>query len=1089
MGIFDTARNILKVTNNPVNKKISYWGNELAQKVLASNQAQYFNPSAFNGNNFWSTPVANQLGNIQQRIQTGELIRPIQAPPTANLTTKLGVTAGNIAINMFNSVYGKGITSPVSDIFRNVSNIATGQNPLKYEELNSGFSRLGYQLAGALNPDSRILTNAPELTNVKQTAGNIASAGLPILDAYSPKGAMNLSKNLLTEARRKALVPAIKSGFKTGATIGGAYGFTSGLADNRNTENNDEYLMNVGMSTGIGAGVGGLLSAAVSGSGVAFNRLLSTVASKYRELRPSASPEEALKIADKYVRDELGRFAEKGKNKRTVFYGDDLTKISREDLRESLGLPRDGLYLGQNRKGAIDLGYKFGDENTNSAKELLKKVNPGGLMSESPAMTKFRRSQQLQANEVYGKVDLKKRIKDISSAFKANNLSAIENYQREYDPGFTKVTKKVNLLDYLRPPQDVLNKIGLTNQSRLLRTQYEKYLTELPQEISKIQDWMKQVPNKESSAKIFNYLDGMGGVLTPEESKVASEIKSYLAEWANKLNLPKDKRVSSYITHIFEKDALQTEFDDDIASLIDKKVAGSVYNPFTISRKKNEIPYIQDVFRALDAYVKRATRAYNMDPALKTLKDASFGLELSQVKYLERLTARINLRPTELDNLLDNLIKSSPIGYRFGQRPVTAISRNIRQHIYRGALGLNFSSALRNLTQFSNTYATLGEKYTGIGYLKMAKNWNTGELERVGVLRDSFIQDQTITAMNSLTQKIDKSLFYFFERAEKINRGSAYFGAKQQALDKGLSEENAIEFAKEMVRKTQFQFGSIDTPLALQSDLAKTLTQFGSYSVRQLDFLANMIKNKQYLGLVRYIGSTLVLAKVLKDEFGMKVDLLPQLNLSPTAQFATNIVPAIYGSDQQKDESRNKLANTGLLLIPGGVQAKKTITGINDYMKGRSETAGGNERYQVAPGAENLLKSVFLGSRATDAGQEYYDNFGVSTGEKIYKNIEKLTPEMKAKYVREMKANNPAQYRAFVRYMEDKRLNISSGEKRIRNMNVTDGSRARAVVNEMRKQKTPEGKANIYKRYLMLGIMSEDVQAQVQAMIRQGALK
>ena len=61
-----------------------------------------------------------------------------------------------------------------------------------------------------------------------------------------------------------------------------------------------------------------------------------------------------------------------------------------------------------------------------------------------------------------------------------------------------------------------------------------------------------------------------------------------------------------------------------------------------------------------------------------------------------------------------------------------------------------------------------------------------------------------------------------------------------------------MEFGREIVRKTQFSFGSIDTPVGLQSDIAKTLTQFQSFTIKQGEFLTEMAMDKNFVGLIRY---------------------------------------------------------------------------------------------------------------------------------------------------------------------------------------------------------------------------------------------
>jgi len=459
--------------------------------------------------------------------------------------------------------------------------------------------------------------------------------------------------------------------------------------------------------------------------------------------------------------------------------------------------------------------------------------------------------------------------------------------------------------------------------------------------------------------------------LTKTESKIAGEIRRYLREWANRLKLPSDKRVSDYITHIWERGGVQQEFDPEIAKLIEGKVAGSVYDPFLLKRTGGRIDYRQDTWAALQAYTKRAVRKVNLDPALELLKGKADQLELSQYKYLQRLTDRINLRPTEIDDLIDTAIKQTPVGYKLGQRPTAVITQGLRKAVYRGTLGLNVSSAIRNLTQGINTFSELGVKDTTVGYLKLAKNWNSGELEKVGVLRDSFIQDQNLTVFKNILAKADTGLMALFNFAEKVNRGAAYYGAKARALRNGAGEQQAVDFAKGVVRKTQFTFGSIDTPLALSSDIGKTVGQLQSYNIKQIEFLANKVAQKDMAGLLRFVGSTLVVAKVLKDAFGIKLSLLPvNFSLTPSLQAAKGVGELAFGDKEQG------LTDIGKVLpafVPGGVQFKKTAGALSNIAQGGEKNAKGQLKYPAPQDIQGQLRSIIFGPNATPEAQTYYD--------------------------------------------------------------------------------------------------------------------
>jgi len=591
------------------------------------------------------------------------------------------------------------------------------------------------------------------------------------------------------------------------------------------------------------------------------------------------------------------------------------------------------------------------------------------------------------------------------------------------------IKNKVSIFDYLRTPDRVLKKIGLEREAKQLRTKYQDYIQDLPREIDQVNQWVKEVGNsKESSRQIFRYLDGQGATLNKTELKVANEMQAYLAGWADKLGLPRDKRVAHYITHIFEQDFIEKEFDPELERLIAGKVPGSVYDPFLQQRLGGK-GYIEDAFRAMDAYVKRATRKYHMDQALSDLKVASEGLDQQSWKYVKSYADRVNMRPMEIDNLLDTGIKQI-FGYKLGQRPTANLTRKVRTAIYRATLGLNVKSALRNLTQGTNTYAKLGEKYTGIGYARSLRNLfsNDGELEKVGVLSDTLIQDRNRSSMKRVSEKMDDVLFSLFGTVEKINRGAAYYGAKARALDAGLSEKQAIQAGIDTARDTQFTFGAVDTPLALQGDLAKTLLQFQSFSIKQGEFLGEMVQNKEFGGLARWIGSNLLVIGVAGDLLGIgPADLIPSVRIggSPLFNTAKDLIARKdqYGNEITPEERLEQLGKNLVSFIPAGIQGKKTFGGTRDYSRGYSESSGGRIRFPVKKTPQNLVRGAVMGPWAFPEARAYFDEKRSPLGDKQSEAF-KMMPEDQ----RDQFYSSVIQKRA----MDDKKEEIKnqiSGEK------------------------------------------------------------
>lgn len=673
------------------------------------------------------------------------------------------------------------------------------------------------------------------------------------------------------------------------------------------------------------------------------------------------------------------------------------------------------------------------------------------------------------------------------------------------------VKNKVNLLDYLRTPNRVLEKIGLGNEAKLLRQKYDDYLMDLPKELDKVTTWSKRV-TPEANQRIFQWLDGKKVDLGIDELKVATEIKTYLKDWAQKLGLPADKQISSYITHLFPKGAIEREFDPEIAQLIQGKVVESVYDPF-LQRRVGRPDYLQDTWQALTAYLKRGVRKYHMDQALDNMEYKASKLPGESYDYIKGQISRINMQPMKIDTLIDNLVKSSPIGYRLGQRPVASATRTARQAVFRALLGLNPGTALRNIQQSTNSYAMLGEKQFGVGLVKTIQNLprllvgKDTELEQVGVLTKNILQDQTINPVKKFWEHTDNVLFYMFNFAEKFNRGIAYWGGKSKAISQGMNEQEAIAYAKDIVGKTQFFYDVIDTPAALQSDLAKTLLQFGKYPLAQSEFLIEMLKRKDVAGSVRWLGSNLLFiataGKLLGLDYG---DMFPDFSrfapdkfspptLKPFAEAGRSIInaPDQYGRVSKDQNPLTRLYNNpelrkGLLnFVPGGGQLRRTIEGLGAYQQGASTTPTGRTRYEVPQTPGNAVKMGLFGQFATSEGRSYIENLGKSQGQVIYEQINKLkTPQEKtAKWNELVQSGAITKTNAsdIKQYFTDKKLGLSSGDEKIRALEVQKGSRARAVAKALNNAKTPQEKTALWNKFVQAKILTPEVAAQVKALL------
>jgi len=569
----------------------------------------------------------------------------------------------------------------------------------------------------------------------------------------------------------------------------------------------------------------------------------------------------------------------------------------------------------------------------------------------------------------------------------------------------TPINERVRFIDYLRTPWRVFERMGIRAQYQSLLKAYENYVQELPKNIDKITTWSKQV-SQEGNEKIFRSLDGETVELNPEEIKVKNEIKSWLRQWADRLGMDPDARISEYITHIFPF-GKNGEIPEELAYVINKKIPGSVYDPFLLQRKGAE-GYLKDTWAALDAYVKRATRKVHMDPALAELKDASDDLtDVSQLNYINKYVGTINMRPTELDTAIDNHIKEL-FGFRFGVRPTAAITRTIRKTIARAKIAGSVVSFGKNLTQGVNTFSELGTHYTTKGYIDLVK-FGKKELEENGVLIQPFIEDRTYSAVKKAAEKFDNAMFVNMSASELVNRGAAYYGAKAKFLngkikpkefrnalgrempaDYSPTMEDAIDYGKAISAKTQFLFGPLDTPVGMSSDIAKTAAQFQTFGLKQQEFIWQMLGEKEYLKFTRYMLSSMLLFAYIGSAFGMRWDdSLKTLRWGypPIVQFIIDLAQkGVFGKDKygnKLDPMERVSGVAGSLftnVVPTGAQIKRSVEGFNAvnegavYGKAPDGAQRGDFQYEIDQTPMNYIRGTLFGKGNLPSAQEYYKN-------------------------------------------------------------------------------------------------------------------
>lgn len=239
-------------------------------------------------------------------------------------------------------------------------------------------------------------------------------------------------------------------------------------------------------------------------------------------------------------------------------------------------------------------------------------------------------------------------------------------------------------------------------------------------------------------------------------------------------------------------------------------------------------------------------------------------------QYCKDFINDINGNPTQLETMLNKVLNKSSV-YKnfivpaFGNRAALTMTSKVVDLTSKLTLGFwNVSSALLNLTQLINAAGYLG------GWKGLLKNFNDiiqrrGKLTQkefrilieTGVLSDIGLDTATgydknrnyegaISSMWGKTKMLLDKGMYIFQGVDRMCRISTTLAAYEQAISEGKSERAAIAFAREVNRKSNFDYGANDAPNIFRrsSVIGKVLLQFKKFPIKQFEVICDMLRNK-----------------------------------------------------------------------------------------------------------------------------------------------------------------------------------------------------------------------------------------------------
>jgi len=414
--------------------------------------------------------------------------------------------------------------------------------------------------------------------------------------------------------------------------------------------------------------------------------------------------------------------------------------------------------------------------------------------------------------------------------------------------------------------------------------------------------------------------------------------------------------LQNYMTHVFNK---PPEYAAEIESAIGR---GPGFR-WAKSRTGAE-GYEKNPVTAFLTYANDAERKIAFQPAVDHVRDNIVGnsnVSLNLQNYTQRLMDYI-LRPKD------------PLSQ--WERNAQPFVREATRLVMSGALG-SPGSAFTNFFQQGNTLVELGPKYFAPALKKVVFKQVSPEIEdalkRRGLLEDllphEILGDQSKTGFGSGTiarglHKAEDVAMKPFQMAEIPNRKVAFVGAYDKAMDLAkdpktraqllkdvLSDDAKIikghwtagnmkaaaeQYAEAITGKTQYFYGSIDTPMMMRHPLGKVATMFWSFPINTFEMLAHDIKGGNWTKAGMY---ALYLAAILHAFKGLGLDVSSKVGMGVLPTGISPILNSFYqlgsamknwaeGDEYSSHKAFKEFARLAPLWVPGGRFGAKIFKSI-----------------------------------------------------------------------------------------------------------------------------------------------------------------
>ena len=284
-------------------------------------------------------------------------------------------------------------------------------------------------------------------------------------------------------------------------------------------------------------------------------------------------------------------------------------------------------------------------------------------------------------------------------------------------------------------------------------------------------------------------------------------------------------------------------------------------------------------YAAMDSFKRDSISMYNR--IFGAFNDENVTKRSAMAKWTKQYISDMNGTPTWIEKMINNTLHNFGLGEeRAGGRPALWLQQKIFTYpMTILKLGVfNPSSALLNLTQLFNLYGAMGEKvlspkayqrllHKGFADTFRAMSNKDSELGRL-LWKDLGLDYQigmdvasgysnaevnNLASLRGFAGRLAGKSMYLFRQSDAFARGVTLLTAYNKALDEGKSKAEAIEYAKQINDKVNFDYSVADEPTIFRAlgPISKVFLQFKKYPVKQLELFQDFYLDGRELGLNR----------------------------------------------------------------------------------------------------------------------------------------------------------------------------------------------------------------------------------------------